>query len=443
MSLAAIAQPGNGYLETLLATQPTPAVPAALTALRSKGAEQVRSLPLPTSRDEEWRFTDLAPLLRQTFTAAIAAPKLGLSDIQSWLLPEAAASRLVFVNGAFAADLSACTLPTGVKLYTLTEALADPALAACVSKELGTQSVGNQNVFSALNDALCTNGALLFIERNQIVETPLHLLFINVPQATAHVAASRCLVIAERNSQATVIEDYVGLGDGSYLASAVSEFVLGEGAQITHAKLQREASGAFHIASTDATLARDAQYRSASLSFGARLSRHDVRVRLAGEGAHCTVNGLNLLSGRQLADTHSLIDHALPHCTSEQLHKCIVDDNGHAVFNGKVRVRHDAQKTDSRQSSRNLLLSEKARVDTKPELQIDADDVKCAHGATVGQLDMDEVFYLQSRGLSQSASRSLLTFAFAAEIIDQLPVASLHDSLRQWVIERMHVEILP
>ncbi len=444
MSLAAIAQPGNGYLETLLATQPTPVVPAALTTMRAKGAEQVRGLSLPTSRDEEWRFTDLAPLLRLTFSAAVATPNLGLADIQSWLLPEAAASRLVFVNGAFAADLSARSLPTGVKLCTITEALADPALAARVAKELGGQNGGkDQNIFAALNDALCTDGALLLIERNQIVETPLHLLFINAPQATAHVATSRCLVIAERSSQATVIEDYVSLGESAYLNSAVSEFVLGEGAQITHAKLQREAAGAFHIANTDATLARDAQYLSASITLGARLSRHDVRVRLAGEGAHCTINGLNLLSGRQLGDTHSLIDHAMPHCTSAQLHKCIVDDNAHAVFNGKVRVRHDAQKTDSKQSSRNLLLSEKARVDTKPELQIDADDVKCAHGATVGQLDMDEVFYLQSRGLSQSAARSLLTFAFAAEIIDQLPVASLHDSLRQWVIERMHVEILP
>jgi Fe-S cluster assembly protein SufD len=443
MSLAALAQPGNGYLETLLATQSTPVVPAALTALRAKGAEQVRNLSLPTSRDEEWRFTDLAPLLRLSFSAAAAAPTLALSDIQPWLLPEAAASRLVFVNGAFAADLSARTLPAGVKLCTIAEALDDPALAGHVARELGNQSGKDQNVFAALNAALCTDGALLFIERNQIIAAPLHLLFINVPQASAHVAASRCLVIAERSSQATVIEDYVSLGEGAYLNSAVSEFVLGEGAQITHTKLQREASGAFHIAGTDATLARDAQYLSASITLGARLSRHDVRVRLAGEGAHCTVNGLNLLSGRQLGDTHSLIDHALPHCTSTQLHKCIVDDNAHAVFNGKVRVRHDAQKTDSRQSSRNLLLSEKARVDTKPELQIDADDVKCAHGATVGQLDMDEVFYLQSRGLSQSAARSLLTFAFAAEIIDQLPVASLHDSLRQWVIERMHVEILP
>lgn len=443
MSLAALAQPGNGYLETMLATQPTPVVPTALTTLRAKGAEQVHSLPLPTTRDEEWRFTDLAPLLRLTFSADIAAPTLGLSDIQSWLLPEAAASRLVFVNGAFAAHLSARTLPAGVQLRTIAEALADPALAARTAKELGDQSANDQNVFAALNAALCTDGALLFIERNQNIDAPLHLLFINAPQATAHVAASRCLVIAERGSQATVIEDYVSLGEGAYLNCAVSEFVLGEGAQITHAKLQREAAGAFHIAGTDATLARDAQYLSAAITLGARLSRHDVRVRLAGEGAHCTVNGLNLLSGRQLGDTHSLIDHTLPHCTSTQLHKCIVDDNAHAVFNGKVRVRLDAQKTDSNQSSRNLLLSEKARVDTKPELQIDADDVKCAHGATVGQLDMDEVFYLQSRGLSQSAARSLLTFAFAAEIIDQLPVASLHDSLRQWVIERMHVEILP
>jgi len=198
-----------------------------------------------------------------------------------------------------------------------------------------------------VNDALCTDGAALFIERNQIIEAPLHLLFINAPQTAAHVAASRCLVIAERNSQATIIEDYVSLGDGSYLNSAVSEFVLGEGAQITHAKLQREATGAFHIAGTDVTLARDAQYLSTSITLGARLSAHNVRVRLDGEGAHWRRQRAQSAVRSSAWRHHSLIDHAMPHCTSAQLHKCIVDDNAHAVFNGKVRVRRDAQKTDS------------------------------------------------------------------------------------------------
>ncbi|MHB8474036.1 MAG: Fe-S cluster assembly protein SufD [Gammaproteobacteria bacterium] len=442
MSLAAVAQAGAGFLESILQTVPPLAAPSAgLIALRARCAAQLQSLALPTTRDEEWRFTDLTPLLRQTYSAAGDAPTITLAALEPWLLPEAAASRLVFVNGVYAPHLSARALPAGVHICLLSEVLADSAIAARVSTALDAS--GDQTIFAVLNAALCGDGAVLLVEANQVIAAPLHVLFVSVPQSTAHVAAPRCLVLAERGSQATIVEDYVSLADGNYFNTAVSEWVLGEGAQVNHAKLQREAPSAFHIATTAVSLARDAQYLSTSITLGARLSRHDVRVRLAGEGAHCTVNGLNLLAGRQLGDTHSLIDHAMPHCTSTQLHKCIVDDNAHAVFNGKVRVRRDAQKTDSRQSSRNLLLSEKARVDTKPELQIDADDVKCAHGATVGQLDMDEVFYLQSRGLSQSASRSLLTFAFAAEIIDQLPVASLHDSLRRWVIERMHVEVLP
>ena len=442
MSLAAVAQAGAGFVERMLQTvAPLTGAAPGLSALRARRAAQLQSLALPTTRDEEWRFTDLSLLLRHTYSAAIDTPAVTLAALEPWLLPEAAASRLVFVNGVYAPHLSVHALPAGVHICLLSEALADSAIAARVSTALDAS--GDQTIFAVLNAALCGEGAVLLVEANQVIAAPLHVLFVSVPQSTAHVAAPRCLVLAERGSQATIVEDYVSLADGNYFNTAVSEWVLGEGAQVNHAKLQREAPSAFHIATTVVSLARDAQYLSTSITLGARLSRHDVRVRLAGEGAHCTVNGLNLLAGRQLGDTHSLIDHAMPHCTSTQLHKCIVDDNAHAVFNGKVRVRRDAQKTDSRQSSRNLLLSEKARVDTKPELQIDADDVKCAHGATVGQLDMDEVFYLQSRGLSQSASRSLLTFAFAAEIIDQLPVASLHDSLRRWVIERMHVEVLP
>jgi Fe-S cluster assembly protein SufD len=241
-------------------------------------------------------------------------------------------------------------------------------------------------------------------------------------------------VVTEAGSEATLIEDFVTLGDEAYFTNAVTEIALADNARVNHVRVQREGGQAFHIANCAVSLAHASRYESVSVALGARISRYNLNVQQNAEGAECAIDGLALIAGTQLADTHTCIDHARPHGVSRQQHKCIVDGSAHAVFNGKIMVRQGAQLTNSAQSSRNLLLSAKARVDTKPQLEIFADDVKCAHGATVGQLDADEVFYLKSRGLSDIAARNLLTYAFGAEIIDRIPVASLKHTLEQTVL---------
>jgi Fe-S cluster assembly protein SufD len=241
-------------------------------------------------------------------------------------------------------------------------------------------------------------------------------------------------VVADAGSEVTVVEDFVALQDEAYFTNAVTEIAVGDGARVRHIRVQRDSGKAFHIANCAVTLARASRYQSVSVALGARISRYNLNVLQAAEGVECAIDGLALITDRQLADTHTSIDHAKPHGVSRQLHKCIVGGAAHAVFNGKIMVRPGAQLTDSSQSSRNLLLSDKAHVDTKPQLEIFADDVKCAHGATVGQLEAEEVFYLKSRGLPDAAARNLLTYAFGAEIIARIPVASLRHYLEQTVL---------
>jgi len=255
----------------------------------------------------------------------------------------------------------------------------------------------------------------------------VHLLVIAHAQDVA--SYPRCLVVAGRGSAATIVEDFVSLTDGAYFTDAVTEIVLAEDARVDHVRVQRESSQAFHIGNGAVSLATGSRFRSVSIALGARLSRYNLSVDQAAEGASCMVDGLAVIDGRQLADTHTSIAHRKPQGVSRQLHKCIVGGSAHAVFNGKIFVHPHAQRTDSSQSSRTLLLGARARIDTKPQLEIFADDVKCAHGATVGRLDDDAVFYLRSRGLSDAAARNLLTYAFGAEIVDRIPVASLRQQL--------------
>jgi Fe-S cluster assembly protein SufD len=243
-------------------------------------------------------------------------------------------------------------------------------------------------------------------------------------------------LVAQSGSTVTVIEDYVTLQEDTYITNTVAEFVLADNAHVNHVRIQRDSKEAFHMANCSVSLARESCYQSVSVAFGARISRYNLNVLLKDEGAECSADGLALISNRQLADTHACIDHIKPHCTSRQLHKCIIDDAAHAVFNGKIIVRPGAQLTNSTQSNRNLLLTSKARIDTKPQLEIFADDVKCTHGATVGQLDKEEIFYLKSRGLSEITARNLLTYAFGAEIIERIPIASLRFRLEQAVLEK-------
>jgi Fe-S cluster assembly protein SufD len=300
--------------------------------------------------------------------------------------------------------------------------------AVALEAQLGSQQTLGNNVFAALNTAFLQDAAVLVVPRGVALAAPVHVLFVTT-QAGA-ISHPRCLVLAEAGSRVTLVEDYVALQDAAYLVNPVTEIVLAERAQLTHVRVQRDGRQAFHIANCAVSVGRSANYQSVSVALGAQLSRYHLSVVL-GEGAECAVDGLALLAGSQLADTHSCIDHAQPHGTSRQLHKCIADGSADAVFNGKVVVRPGAQRTDSAQSSRNLLLSGRAQIDTQPQLEIFADDVKCTHGATIGQLDAEEVFYLQSRGLSDSAARQLLTYAFGAEIIERIPVPSLKRQLQQ------------
>jgi Fe-S cluster assembly protein SufD len=427
---------GGSYLESLLQGQPQlpPSPLAWLNQLRAHAVDRVSALKVPTTRDEEWRFTDISPLAKLSFQPVHAESSLRIADVEHFYIEEAAI-RLVFVDGAYAPELSKQSNgieSAGLIVTNLPSAAA--AHATAIEPHLGRHAVFEDNVFAALNTAFLHDGALIIAPRNAAVEKPVHLLFIATQKETA--SHPRCLLIAESGSAVTVIEDYVSLQKEAYVTNAVTEIALADNAQVNHIRIQRDSTEAFHIANCAVSLGRASRYRSVSVTLGARISRFNLNALLVAEGVECTIDGLALITGRQLADTHTCIDHAKPHGTSWQSHKCIVDGAAHAVFNGKIVVRPGAQRTDSSQSSRNLLLNAKARVDTKPQLEIFADDVKCAHGATVGQLDNEEVFYLKSRGLSELTARNLLTYAFGAEIIDRISVASLKHRLEQTVLEQ-------
>lgn len=406
-----------------------------LNQLRSNAVDRVSTLRLPTKKDEEWRFTDISPLTKMSFQPVRMASPLQSSDVEHFYLAEAV-TRLVFIDGVYAphlsTQLSEASNDSGVVVSSMTAATSEDL--AAIEPHLGHHTDFQDNVFAALNTAFLNEGALIIVPRNISVEMPVHLLFI----ATQKEASShpRCLLIAEPGSTVTVIEDYVTLQEETYITNTVAEFVLADSAHVNHIRIQRDSKEAFHMANCSVSLARASRYQSVSVAFGARISRYNLNVLLKGEGAECTADGLALISNRQLADTHACIDHIKPHCTSHQLHKCIIDDAAHAVFNGKIIVRPGAQLTNSNQSNRNLLLTSKARIDTKPQLEIFADDVKCAHGATVGQLDNEEIFYLKSRGLSEVTARNLLTYAFGAEVIERIPIASLKFRLEQAVLEQ-------
>jgi Fe-S cluster assembly protein SufD len=417
----------TSYLDSLLQGRP-PASPLNwLNELRANAVDRVGVLTVPTTRDEDWRFTDISPLTKLSFQPAQDVPQLAPAAIEQWAIPEAAA-RLVFVDGTYAPQHS--FNHAGLTVENLAEGVIGHG--AAVQAHLGQHAGFESNAFTALNTAFLHDGALIVVPRDMALAAPVHLLFI----ATRKHAASypRCLVIAESGSAVTVVEDFVALQNDAYFTNAVTEMALAGNAEVRHVRVQRDSAEAFHFANCAVSLAHASRYHSVSVALGARISRHNLGALLGAEGAECSIDGLALIGGRQLADTHTLIDHAMPQGVSRQLHKCIVDGGARAVFNGNIMVRAGAQRTDSSQSSRNLLLSGKARVDTKPQLEIFADDVKCAHGATVGQLDVDEVFYLKSRGLSDTAARNLLTYAFGAEVIERIPVASLRNRLEQMVL---------
>jgi Fe-S cluster assembly protein SufD len=422
----------NHYLEDLLKTYPqhvTSALPW-FNQLRNEAVDRVSALKMPTTRDEEWRFTDISPLTEVPFQVAQTITQLQPSEIKHHYFQEAT-TRLVFIDGQYAPALSTISNDSGIVVGNLSTLLT--SYSANIAPHLGRYASFSDNIFAALNTAFLHDGAVIIVPRNISIAPPIHLLFIATQkQVTSY---PRCLIIAEPGSHVTVVEDYIARQEVPYVTNSVTEVSVADNAHVNHIRLQRDSHQAFHIANCTATLAQASNFQSINVALGARISRCNLNVQLASEGAECTVSGLALIKKNQLADTHTFIDHIKPNGTSRQLHKCIVDGAAHAVFNGKIMVQPNAQQTDSSQTSRNLLLTGQAQVDTKPQLEIFADDVKCAHGATVGQLDPEEIFYLKSRGLSEPVARNLLTYAFGAEIIDRIPIISLKDQLEKAVLE--------
>jgi Fe-S cluster assembly protein SufD len=401
-----------------------------LRQLRDRAAIRVQEQAFPTTRDEEWRFTDLSDLL-QVELSTVSPAQVSLEAIQPFILPEAENSRLVFVDGSYAAHLSRLEgLPESLAIGSLNQLMTQ--LGDRLQPYLGKQP-GAEEVFTALNTVGLTDAAVVWVDRNQAVTAPIHLLFVSTASETPTFAQLRALVIAEANSSVTLVEDYVAIGSGTCFNNAVTEIWLAENTQVNHTRVQREGQATFHIGKTAVSQARTSRYVGNSISLGATLSRHNLEIYQTGEQTETVLNGLTLLSGEQVGDLHSTIALTQPHGTTRQLHKCIVGDRGHGIFNGKVFVPQKAQMTDAGQLNRNLLLSPKARVDTKPQLEIVADNVKCSHGATVGQLEADEVFYLQSRGIDAASARRLLVYAFAYEVLNQIAIDSLKQSLSQFV----------
>jgi len=417
-----------------------------LVHLRENAMARFEDLGFPSTKDEEWKYTNVTSIARTDFTTwrstEFGDSGAELIELAEFSAPEARDSQLVFVDGQLRDDLSSLgDLPEGVTAVDLARALDDDRFSEIVRMHLARHADYVANGFIALNTAFVSQGAFVYIPKGVSVTAPLHLLFITDTNDKSRVTFPRVLVIAEENSNATLIESYLSTGDSQYFTNAVVEIVLGDGARLEHYKIQRESTDAFHVATTAADLGPNSTYDTTTITFGAQLSRHDVHVTMDHEGSECWVDGLYLVTGAQHTDTHSVIDHRKPHCTSHQLYKGILDGKSRAVFNGKVFVRHDAQKTDAMQTNKNLLLSNEARVDTKPQLEILADDVKCAHGAAVGQIEPDELFYLETRGIHPDLARNLLTYGFAEEVIGKIKIDSIREQLDGAVLHRLNARL--
>lgn len=422
--------PRDAYLADLVNQLKREAIAPSLKQMRDAAAEYVLASKFPTTKDEEWRFTDISPILNIPFQVSdVSHDSLSLSDLT---LPvrdkNALPLRLVFVNGYYVPSLS--TIEASQRREFFAGNLSNcPENYSDRILEYLTKTGEYNDVFSALNMAGLVDAAVIYVPKNQAIETPIHIQYVAMSGESPTLSLPHCLVIAEPGSSVTIVEDYTVIGKGATFTNAVTKIWVGENAEVNHTRLQRESGEAYHVGMSAIAQSRDSRYTCHAISLGGKISRHNLGVLQTGEQTETTLNGLTTIAGEQLADTHSAIHLTKPHGTTRQLHKCIVGDKAHAVFNGKVFVPKPAQLTDAGQLNRNLLLSPKARVDTKPQLEITADNVKCSHGATVSQLEEEEVFYLQSRGLSQDDSRNLLITAFAAEIINQLPIASMREPL--------------
>lgn len=400
-----------------------------LESLRARAIERFASAGFPTPKDEVWKFTNLRPLTRHSFALAPRQDNsVDLNDLAPHLPEGLACHRMVFVDGHFRADLSDLgDLPKGVRLTSLARILEDdPALVAAYLSDQGDSP-------AALNTAFMADGAVVMLDAGVALETPVHLVYLASAGETARVNHPRNLIHLAPASRATVIESYAAAAAGAYWTNAVSDVIVGRDAALKHIKFQNEGTDGFHLAATRAHLAEGATYDNFTAQLGARLARNEIAASLDGEGASCKLKGAFMGRGRQHLDNTTFVDHAKPGCFSDEYYKGVLDDDAHGVFQGKIIVRPDAQGTDAHQLSHNLLLSETAQVDNKPELEIYADDVKCSHGAATGELDRDALFYMRSRGIEARLAKRMLVEGFIAEIIETIEVPELNAHMERAV----------
>jgi Fe-S cluster assembly protein SufD len=427
--------PAEPYVAAFDAVSSEPKVPAWVQSMRRAAFDRFAALGFPTTKNEDWHYTSVAPIVEHEYTPLfIRSGNIGHDDLAPFTFGAAGWYTLVFVNGRFAPELSdVARLPAGVRVWDLGTAWTK---APDVVDRVGKFASYDTQTFTALNTAFMYDGGVVQIAKQTEVDRPIHLLFVTDAIAAKAMLHPRNLILVGRHAKATVIESYVSPSDALYFTNAVTEVSLGEGAMLSHYKVQREGRRAYHVGTTDVCQAKDSHFFSFSFATGAALSRTNIYTTLDGEGSGATLNGLYMLDGEQHCDHQTQIVHAQPNCFSRELYKGILDGRSHGVFNGKVFVHPIAQKTDGKQTNKTLLLSDTAHVDTKPQLEIFADDVKCTHGATVGQIDQTALFYMKSRGVNRDTARRLLTYAFAADVLETLEVEAVKDSLERMTLEK-------
>jgi Fe-S cluster assembly protein SufD len=408
-----------------------------LDGLRQSGLDRFRAVGFPSSSEEDWRFLNLAPLVNQSFRVAGAdAARVRAADVAPYRFAIPGAHTLVFVNGRFAPALSDIqAFPAGASVLNLAGALS--AQAGLLQEHLGNYARLEGSGFTALNTAFLRDGLFVHVPAGVEIESPIHAVFVSDERAAGAATHPRNFILVERGGKVAVIESHVGLGDGAYFVNAVTEAVVAEGGRLEHLKIQRESERAFHVGTTHLRFGRDSRGVSHSVSFGAALCRNNLDVVLDGPGVEAQMFGLYMGRGKQEVDNHTSLLHAQPNCSTREVYKGILDGQSHGVFNGKIYVTPIAQKTDAKQTNRALLLSDRATIDTKPQLEIFADDVKCTHGATVGNLDQVAEFYLRSRGISQPLAWKILTYAFAAEVLEEIPYEQVRTALEAVVMNRL------
>ncbi len=427
----------NPYLDKFTRIENLPQPTTWLLPLRKAGLARFAELGFPTLKHEDWRFTNVAPIAKLPFKPVFEPSENGVAEsLAHSPFSQLPGGRLVFVDGHYVPGLSTLhELPKGVKVMSLAAALAaDPAF---VEKHLSRYALAEGNAFTALNQAYFLDGGFIHVPAGKVVPEPIRLVFVATAKQAGAAISPRNLVIVEANSQVTVVESYISPSRASYFTNAVTELVADDNAVLEYLKFQDEGLDAYHVAAIAGQFGCNSNVHLHSLALGARLSRNNIRTKLAGEGLACILNGLYLTKDEQLADHHMIVEHAQPHCASHEYFNGILDGKSKGVFHGRILVQQVAQKTDAKQTNKNLLLSDDATVDTKPQLEIYADDVKCTHGATVGQLNEESIFYLRSRGIGTDTARRMLIHAFASEIMDRVRCQPAREALDKLVWERL------